>query len=176
MDSNRVTKLVFTSLCIAIGLLLPKFINLIPIAYPGAVFLPMHIPVLLCGFICGLPYGIVCGLITPLLSFIITGMPPIFPIGISMAFELATYGALVAMMYHLTGGKIFSSLIVAMIGGRIVLGLVNMVLFQFTDHTYGVTIFVTSAFITALPGIVIQLIIIPIIIRALKHAKIIQVG
>lgn len=175
MKKQRTRKLVFTALCIAIGLLLPKFINLIPIAYPGAVLLPMHIPVLLCGFICGFSYGVFCGLTLPLLSFVLTGMPPIFPTGISMSFELAAYGALTAVMYRLTKGKIYVSLVVAMIGGRIVLGLVNVILFKFTDQAYGITLFITGAFITALPGIIIQLIIIPIMIRALEKAKVLQV-
>lgn len=171
MRNDQIRKIVFTGLCIAIGLLLPKIINLLPIAYPGAIFLPMHIPVLICGFVCGLPYGVLCGMMLPLLSFLLTGMPPIFPIGISMVFELAAYGALTAIFYRLTKGKIFITLIIAMIGGRLVMGIANIILFSFAGNVYGITLFLTSACITALPGIIIQLIFIPPIVKALKKAN-----
>lgn len=171
MKKRKMFNIIFTGICIAIGLILPKFIHIIPISNPGSILLPMHIPVLLCGFISGLPYGIICGVTLPLLSFLVTGMPPVFPVGIAMAFELATYGALTAIFYQMMKGRVFFSLVGAMIGGRIVLGLVNIILYSFTDNVYGFTFFLTSAFVTALPGIIIQLIIIPAIMKAIEHAK-----
>jgi len=176
MKNEQIKQIVITGLCIAIGLLLPRLINIIPIPYPGAIFLPMHIPVIICGFVCGKYYGTICGAILPLLAFVLTGMPPIFPTGISMVLELATYGFLSAWFYELTKGRIFISLIVAMVGGRVVMGIVNIVLFNFTDNIYGISIFISSAFITAFPGIIIQLILIPIIIQALKKAHVMSIS
>lgn len=174
MRNNQVRKLIFTALCITLGLILPQFNRFIPIPNAGAVLLPMHIPVLLAGFLCGLPYAALCGLILPLLSFAITGMPPIYPIGLSMMLELAAYGAITAILYKLTKGKVFVSLIGGMLGGRIVMGIANAILLGMAGNTYGVKAFVTAAFVTALPGIIIQIIIIPIIVVALRKAKLVD--
>ena len=173
MKNNQTRNLVFTALCIAIGLLLPQIVNVIPISYPGSILLPMHIPVLICGFVCGARYGALSGAILPLLAFALTGMPPIFPTGVSMMVELATYGMLTGLLYKYSNGKIFLSLIGAMIGGRIVYGLVNTILFSIADQPFGIAIFISGAFVTALPGIIIQLIFIPSIIYALKRTNIV---
>lgn|SRR5690625_2793182 len=172
MQNSTTRNIIFTSLCIAIGLILPRFVNMIPIAYPGAVLLPMHIPVLVCGFLCGWRYGFISGLILPILASVLTTMPPLFPTAVSMSIELAAYGLLTGLLYQVTKGKIFISLISAMIGGRIVMGLANALLFSIADNAYGLTLFISGAFVTALPGIIIQLILIPMIIQAFKRAKI----
>jgi riboflavin transporter FmnP len=173
MENTKTKKLIYTALCITLGLVLTQINRLIPIANIGAVIAPMHIPVLLSGFLCGLPYAVFCGMILPLLSFVLNGVPPIYPIGISMMFELATYGALTAILYRYTKKKIYPSLIGAMIGGRIVMGIVNAIIFGVAGKSYGMSIFITSAFITILPGIIIQLTVIPAILYALKKAKLI---
>lgn len=169
MRNNQTTrKLVYTSICIAIGIILPQMLHLLPIANVGSVLLPMHIPVLICGFICGYKYGAICGIILPFLSFVLTGMPPLFPIGLSMMAELATYGLLAGIFYEVTKGKILPALLIAMIGGRIVLGISNAILFGLAGMPYGFEVFIGGAFVTALPGIIIQLLIIPPIMFALN--------
>lgn len=170
MNQTQLRKLVYTAICISLGLLLPM-VNKIPGANVGAIILPMHIPVLLAGFLCGIPYATFCGFILPLLNFILTGMPPIYPVGISMMLELAAYGCITAVLYRVTKGKVYVPLIGSMIGGRIIMGIANTILWGLQGKTYGLTIFLTSAFVNALPGIAIQLIIIPIILYALKKAK-----
>src|SRR5690625_4221682 len=171
MRSTTTRNIIFTALCIAIGLILPRLVNMIPMAFPGAVLLPMHIPVLVCGFLCGWRYGLVSGLILPLLASALTSMPPLFPTAVSMSIELAAYGLLTGLLYQMTKGKIFISLIGAMIGGRLIMGITNAFLFSIADNTYGLALFVSGAFVTALPGIIIQLIIIPVIIHAFKRAN-----
>lgn len=173
MRSTTTRNIVFTAVCIAIGLLLPQLVKFVPIAYPGAVLLPMHIPVLVCGFLCGWRYGAIAGIFTPLIASLLTGMPPLFPTAVSMMVELAAYGILTGLLYKLTNGKIFISLIGAMLGGRIILGIVNALLFSIADNAYGLTLFISGAFVTALPGIIIQLILVPIIIRSLQRANLI---
>ncbi len=166
-------KLIYTALCVAIGLILPQIIKLIPIANIGAIISPMHIPVLLSGFLCGVPFAAFCGIILPPLAFILTGMPPIYPVGISMIFELGTYGALTAVLYRTTKGKIYPSLMGGMLGGRAVMGIANAIIFGVAGSPYGISAFISGAFINALPGIVIQLIVIPAIVYALKKAGLI---
>lgn len=170
MKKTQITKLVYTAICIALGLLLPM-VNKVPGVNLGAILLPMHIPVLLAGFLCGIPYATFCGFILPLLNFALTGRPMLYPVGIAMMFELGAYGCITAVLYKLTKGKIYISLIGGMLGGRIVLGIANTILFGLKGNPYGLSVFLTSAFVNALPGIVIQLIVIPAIIYALKKAK-----
>ena len=162
-------KLIYSAICLAIGLLLPQVFHMFSVANAGSVFCPMHLPVLLCGFLCGWIWGGAVGILVPLLSSLITGMPPA-PMNISMMLELCAYGAL-AGVYKVTKKKVFLTLILAMLGGRIVLGIANTVIFGLSGTAYGFTTFLTSAFVTALPGIVIQLVLIPVILFALKKAK-----
>lgn len=175
MQHNQLTKIIFTSLCIALGIVLSYFIHLFGSPALGSILLPMHIPVLICGFVCGISYGVISGLLTPVLSFLLIGSPPIFPIGVSMMFELAAYGFLVAWLYRVMKGKIIVPLIIAMLGGRLIMGIVNIILFQFLQEPYGIALFISGAFVTAFPGIFIQLILIPIIVQSLRKARIIIV-
>ena len=166
-------RLILAGLCVALGIVLPIAFH--SVANAGSIFLPMHIPVLLCGLICGWPYGLACGVLAPLLSSLITGMPPIAFLP-SMLCELAVYGFVsgLLMRYVKTGkllADLYLSLVGAMLLGRLVLGLLNAVLFRAGE--YSIALWTTSAFVTALPGIVIQLAVIPVLVFALKKAKLI---
>lgn len=165
MKKTSIYQLILASIFVAIGLLLPTIFHSFGLL--GPVFLPMHIPVLLCGLLCGWKYGGAVGFIVPLLSFIFTGMPPLFPVGISMMFELATYGIVAGLLIKKT--NVFVSLIAAMLAGRIVSALANVILLGFSQKVF--TTFLAGAFVTALPGIIVQIIIIPIIILALNKGK-----
>jgi len=168
MDKTR--KMVFTGLCIALGVVLPLAFHTIPNA--GSIFLPMHIPVLLCGLLCGPLYGLICGAAAPLLSSLITGMPPmaILP---GMLCELAVYGLITGVLIGVIPAKnrlvsIYCALIGAMLAGRIVSGLLNALIFR--AGKYSLQMWLTAGFVTAVPGIVIQLIAIPVIVTALGKA------
>lgn len=174
MKKINTMRLIYAAICIALGILLPQVNKLIPVANIGAILSPMHIPVLLSGFLCGVPYAIFVGFILPLLNFILTGMPPIYPIGLSMMFELAAYGMIAALLYKVTKNNIWVSLIGAMLGGRIVMGIANTILFGLADKPYSFSTFLSAAFVTALPGIVIHLIVIPAVVYALKKAKLME--
>lgn len=166
-------RLILAGLCVALGIVLPVAFH--SVANAGSIFLPMHIPVLLCGLICGWPYGLACGVLAPLLSSLITGMPPMAFLP-SMLCELAVYGFVsgLLMRYVKTGkllADLYLSLVGAMLLGRLVLGLLNAVLFRAGE--YSVALWTTSAFVTALPGIVIQLAVIPVLVFALKKSNLI---
>ena len=165
--------LTMTAACIALGVVLPQAFHAIPNA--GSVLLPMHIPVLLCGLICSWQYGLLCGILTPILSHLITGMPPMAYLPPMIA-ELAVYGLLAGILVHVIRTKNFllntyAALIVAMVGGRICYGAVNALYFR--AGKYSMEIWLTSGFVTALPGIILQLIAIPVLCMALKKAKLI---
>lgn len=161
MKPTATKKLVFAALCVALGLLLPYAFHLIPNA--GRIFLPMHIPVLLCGLALGWPYGLACGVLAPLLSSLLTGMPPMAVLP-GMLCELAVYGLVAGWLSGVihTGRRLadlYLCLVAAMLAGRAVSGVLNALLFS--AGSYSMAAFVSSAFVTALPGIAIQLVILP---------------
>ncbi len=167
-------KMILTALCISFGILLPIFLHSVPNA--GSVLLPMHIPVLLCGLACGPFFGLFCGIATPLLSSLLTGMPPAAYLP-SMVCELAVYGLLSGLFLKNIKTKrpftnVFISLLLAMIGGRICYGILNALIFNVGE--YSLAIWATGMFVNALPGIIIQLILIPMLIFALKKSGVIK--
>ena len=171
---SSIKKMVISALFIAIGVVLPLAFHSVPNA--GRVLLPMHIPILLCGIVCGFPYGLFVGIITPILSSLLLGMPPaaILP---SMICELAAYGAASSLLMRYVRGKniyarIYISLIGAMLLGRIIFGALNSIIFD--AGSYSMQIWLAAAFVTALPGIVIQILVIPTIVIVLQKAKLIS--
>ena len=165
-----VRRTVLAALCIALCVVLPIAFHSIPNA--GSVILPMHIPVLLCGMICGWPYGFICGLLGPLVSSVLTGMPPMAYLP-AMMVECATYGLATGLLLkfvrtHNLTADLYISLIGAMLLGRVVSGVAKALIFS---PGMAMSVWITSSFVTALPGIVIQLVLIPQIIRILMKAK-----
>ena len=158
-----------TALCMALGLVLPVFFHMIG---AGSAFLPMHIPILLCGLLFGWQYGAICGLIVPILSSLLTGMPPIFPTAVAMMFELCAYGILTGVFYRGLHWNVYPALIAAMLGGRAVSGTANAVLMNVANKPYGFAAFLSGSFIEAVPGIVIQIVLIPLLIMALGKSPI----
>ncbi len=172
--SNNIKQMVITALLVAAGITLPFAFHSIPNA--GSIFLPMHIPILICGIVCGWKYGLICGVLTPLLSSLLTGMPPMAYLPI-MLFELGVYGFATGIIFHLMKGKnlllkIYIALIGAMIFGRITYGILNAVYFRVGSYAFD--LWISSAFITSLPGILVQITIIPIIVFALYKANLID--
>lgn len=168
---NLVTAAAF----LALGMVLPFFTGQIPSI--GSMLLPMHIPVLICGYVCGWQWGLLVGLIVPLLRSITLGMPPMMPVAAAMAFELAAYGAFTGFLYEILEKNtisIYISLIGAMIFGRIVWGLVSMVLYGIMGNAFSVQLFLSGALLKAIPGIILQLVLIPVIIITLRKAKVIE--
>lgn len=172
MKNKNVLKLTYAGLCLALCMVLPLLTGQIP--QIGSKLLPMHIPVLLCGFLCGPLWGLGVGLAAPILRSLVFGMPPLFPTAAAMAFELAAYGLLSGLFYRLLPKKtpyLYVSLILAMIGGRLVWGLAMTILMGLSGKGFSLAAFWTGAFANAWPGIVLQLILIPPVVAALKKAK-----
>ncbi len=171
--NTNIRNYTFTGLCIALCIVLPMAFHAIPNA--GSVILPMHIPVFICGFVCGWPFGLVCGITGPLLSSLLTGMPPaaILP---SMMAELAVYGVVSGLLIKFVKTKnivadLYISLIGAMLAGRVIAGIVKALMFA--KGTFTIMTWITAHFVTSVPGIVIQLAFIPALYLALQGAKII---
>ncbi len=166
---NNTKKLVLTALFAAIGVVLPQTFHMIPNA--GSVILPMHIPVLIAGFLVGPVYGLVCGIITPLLSHLIFSMPPA-PVLPGMLCELAVYGLMSGLLNKVVKmenqlAKAYVVLIGAMLCGRITYGMLNALIFR--AGSYSMQAWLSAAFVTAIPGIIIQLLLIPILVIRLRR-------
>ena len=173
-NQAKTVKIVLTGVFIALGIILPFLTG--QIQGIGNKLLTMHIQVLLCGFVCGGYCGLAAGFIIPLLRSLLYGMPPMFPVAVSMAFELCTYGLVSGILYKRLPRKnwsVYAALITAMIAGRIVGGAANVVLYGMQGNAYSVKMFLAGMFLNALPGIVLQLVLIPVIVMLLKKAKIV---
>ena len=165
---------VATAVCIALCVVLPFAFHAIPNG--GTLFSPMHLPVLICGIICGPQYGLVCGLLGPLLSSVLTGMPGMGYLP-TMMIELALYGLVSGLMMRLlhTGKQIvdlYVSLLTAMLVGRVITGLVRA--FIFAPGAYSLKAWATGYFVSCLPAIILQLILIPILYTALQKAHFVE--
>lgn len=172
---STITKLIFTGVCIALCIVLPIALHSIPNG--GTLFSPMHLPVLLCGVICGGPHGLICGLMGPLLSCLISGMPAMAKLPFMMV-ELGIYGLVAGLLMRFFHSKkllpdLYLSLLIAMLSGRIVAGLLKA--FVLTDGNYSLAVWASGYFISCLPGIIVQLILIPVLYVALERARLIPV-
>ena len=171
MKTNHIKKLILAALFLAMALVLPFLTGQIPEI--GAMLCPMHIPALLCGFFCGWPWGLMVGIVAPLLRSVTFGMPPMFPVAICMAFELATYGAVSGALYQKLPKKkasIYVALLVAMVVGRLVWGAAQFVCMGLDPAAFGFAAFWAGAITSAIPGIIVQIVLIPLLVMALeKH-------
>lgn len=172
---TKTKNLTLSGVCLALCLMLPFFTGQIPEI--GGALCPMHIPVLICGFLCGWEYAGMVGFLAPLLRYVLFQMPPIFPTGIAMAFELAVYGIVTGVLYQKLPRRnmhIYTSLLIAMLMGRIVWGVAEVVIAGITKTTFTWQAFMAGAFTTALPGIICHILLIPPIVMALKKAGVME--
>lgn len=168
MMIKETRKLVISAMLLALGIVLPFFTG--QIQQIGNLLLPMHIPVFLCGLICGWQYGGAVGSILPLLRSFMFGMPHLYPNAVAMAFELAAYGLFSGLIYEKCKKNLLSiyiSMLSAMLLGRLVWGGVQWLLLGINDTSFTLQMFFTGALINAVPGIALQLILIPAIMSVL---------
>ena len=169
---NQMRKITYTSLFIALGLILPFLTGQVP--QIGNMLCPMHIPVLLCGFLCGWSWGLLAGLIVPVLRSFLFVMPILFPNAICMAFELGTYGMVTGILHKKLPQKpwnVYVSLLAAMVLGRIVWGIAMSICLGINGQTFGMTAFLAGAVTNAIPGIFVQVVLIPVIVTVLEKEK-----
>lgn len=172
---NNVKKLAVTAMLFAVGMVLPFFIGQIPAI--GKMLLPMHIPVLLCGFIVGWQYGALIGFLLPIVRGLVFGMPPLYPNAVAMAFEMAAYGFVSGYLYSHARWQctkmLYISLVTAMLAGRLVWAFAEVILLGIGGNIFTWKMFAAGAFLNAIPGIIVQLTLIPIIMVALRRAKVV---
>lgn len=174
-QSNHIKNLVLSALCLAIAMFLPFLTGQIQTI--GNMLCPMHIPVFLCAYMCGWKWAAAVGFISPFIRYSAFGMPPLMPVGIGMAFEMLTYGLVAGLLYKALPKKtvnIYASLIISMIAGRIVWGIARLVIAGVVANQFTWQMFISGAVLTAVPGIVLHIVLIPLIVIALRKAKVID--
>ena len=173
---KRILKMVLSALFLALAYVLPFLTGQIPEV--GSMLCPMHLPVLICGFVCGWPWGLAVGAIAPLFRSLTLGMPPLFPTALCMALELATYGAIAGLMHRSLPkrrGCIYLSLLVAMIAGRLVWG-AAMLLCLGGSGGFTLAAFLAGAVTNAIPGIILQLVLVPLLVMTLDNPKVLRLS
>ena len=171
MTSLQIRKLTYAALFLALALVLPFLTGQIP--QIGSALSPMHIPVLLCGFLVGWPWGLAVGFIAPLLRSVIFGMPVMVPGAVAMAFELAVYGLVSGILYRLLPKKkwsIYVTLVVAMLAGRAVWGIARLIIAGLSGNSFTWALFLAGAFTNAIPGIILHIVLIPVIVMVLERS------
>ena len=167
-----IKKITLAGVLMALTLILPFLTGQIP--QIGSMLSPMHIPVLICGFVCGWQYGLIVGAVAPILRFLCFGMPPLFPVGLAMTFELAAYGLCAGLFYKVLPKKkssVYASLLLSMFIGRIVWGISMFIIAAVSSVNFSLSTFLAGAFINSIPGIIVHIIVIPIIVIALKKGN-----
>ncbi len=169
MKNKKIEKLVLAAMFLALGMVLPFFTGQIP--QIGKMLLPMHIPVLLCGLICGWNYGMAVGFVLPLLRSAVFTMPVMFPTAVGMAAELMTYGGVIGFLYAHSRWQcivsLYRCLIAAMVSGRVVWGFAQLFLLGIGAEGFTLQAFLAGALLNAIPGIVVQLVLVPAVMLAL---------
>ena len=168
--------MILAALFLALAYVMPFLTGQIPEI--GAMLCPMHIPVLLCGFFCGPVWGAVVGFAAPLIRSMLTGgFPPMFPTAVCMAFELASYGAIAGLMHKILPRKkpyVYVSLLIAMIVGRLVWGVAMFICVGIGGEGFTLAAFLAGAITNAIPGIIVQIVLIPILVMLLDNPKVID--
>ena len=167
--TNDIKNLTLSAMFLALAFVMPFLTGQIP--QIGSMLCPMHIPVLLCGFFCGAPWGLAVGCIAPLLRSFVLGMPPMFPTAVCMSVELAAYGFVAGWLHHTLPRKkanVYVALIAAMIVGRILWGIVMAGCMGFDASQFGFSAFITATVLNAIPGIILQIIFIPMVVISLE--------
>lgn len=176
MKHSALKNLVLSAMFLTIGIVLPFFTGQIP--QIGKMLLPMHLPVFLCGLICGWQYGLAVGLILPVMRSAIFFMPVMFPTAIAMSFELAAYGAVAGFLYNRSKWQciiaLYRSLFIAMLAGRLVWGCVQALLLGLSGSAFTLAAFFAGAFTNAVPGIILQLVFIPAVMVALDRTGLVR--
>lgn len=164
---NSLTKFTLSSLLLAIGLILPLFFGQVEIL--GQTILVLHIPIYLCGLLCGANYGLVVGFILPILRSCLFSMPIFYPNAIAMAVELSLYGFVSGYLWHKRKVcNIYLVLLISMIIGRLGWGIMEWLLLSLNQQSFTLNMFITLGFVQGIVGIIIQFFIIPPLYKVLK--------
>ncbi len=173
--SMNAKKITYSAVCLALAMVLPFISGQIP--QIGNMLGLIHIPIFLCGFLCGWKWGLAVGFIAPILRSLIFASPAMIPGGVSMAFELAAYGFFSGLLYRVFPKRIpfiYLTLIISMLCGRIVWGIVRLTVAGLTQTDFPMSLFIAGAITNCLPGIALHIILVPLTVMALDASGMIK--
>ncbi len=174
--SNSIKRLTLTAMFLAIGMILPFFFGQIP--QIGSMLLPMHIPVFLCAFICGWQYGVPMAIVLPLIRSFLFSRPNLYPEAIAIAFEMAIYALVAGLLYNSSSWRclrsLYRSLIISMVAGRVVRAIAQLSLLGIKGAPFSFSGFFSAVIIAGIPGIILQLMIIPAVMVMCKKTKLVH--
>ena len=169
-NRERILKTVLSALFLALALVMPYLTGQIPEV--GSMLCPMHLPILLLGILCGPLWGLAVGLTAPLLRSVLLGMPPLFPMAVSMSLELAAYGATSGLLRRLLPKKrffLYPSLLAAMLVGRLVFGVAMLFCMTCQGMGYPLSAFLAGTVTGSIPGILLQILLVPPLVMLVER-------
>lgn len=173
MKKNKnVYVMVTAAMFLAIAYILPFLTG--QISQIGNMLCPMHIPVLLCGYFCGVGWGGLVGFTAPLLRSLTLGMPVLFPIAVCMSIELAGYGIVSGYLHRILPKRkkyVYISLLLSMIAGRVLWGIAMSICVGIGNNSFGMKAFLNGALLNAIPGIILQIVLVPIVVMSLDKDR-----
>lgn len=175
MKRNPIKEVAIASLMVAMGIVLPFLTASNP--QLGSIFLLMHIPVLIAGLVLGPKYGLIVGMMTPILRSLLFTLPPLYPQALIMMFELGAYGFFIGLAYHHLPKRtidVYASLFIALLLGRAVWGIAASIFYPLAGFNFSFQIFLKTAFVTSLPGLGIQIVLIPLVFIYLKRTRVLD--
>lgn len=173
-SSLFIRKLTYSALCLALAIVLP-FLTRDRFRRSAQCSAPCTFRRFSADSSAGWQYGAVVGFVSPLLRMLMFGMPPVY-VAIAMAFELAVYGAISGLLYRAFPKKVTSiylSLLTAMIAGRLIWGAVKFVMAGIQHTEFSFALFLSGAVTTAIPGIILQIVLIPVLVMVAEKAKLV---
>lgn len=173
MMRTHIKNLTHTAVFLALGILLPFLFGQVP--QIGQMLLPMHIPVFLCALLVTWKHGIAVAVILPLLRALLFSRPVLYPDAIAIACEMATYALVAGLLYDSTQkmrvGALYASLLTAMLAGRVVRGAAQFTLLALRGTTFSSAAFFSGVIVAGIPGILLQLLLIPAIVLPLQKQR-----
>jgi len=156
-----------------LGVVLPMIFHMVGLSH---VFLPMHLPVLVCGLLVSPVTAFAVGVVTPIASAALTGMPPIVPTGVMMTLELGALGLMASCARRYLRLPIFVSVIVAMAAARLVTGLEMLGLAPLMGLKQSPMAYLAASVVSSWPGLALQLVVAPLAAASLGRISSYRAG
>lgn len=164
LSTTKAKYIIGTILLCGVGVTLPRIFHIAAGSSAGTIFLPMHIAVLIATLTFGVTSSIIVAGSSIILSYLLTNMPALTRLPY-MLIELVIYGVLLAVLNKKTNSYI--ALIATIILGRVLYAGVLFAATKFGLATYGITVWESAK--TGIPGIIIQLLFVPIIAKLINE-------
>jgi hypothetical protein len=165
MDRSELRQIPLAALFAALGVVLPPIFHVFGL---GSTFLPMFLPVMLGSMLLSWKFALVLAIFAPLTSWLLTGMPPLVPPILPLMLAELVLLALICSVLHVhLQRSVWFTLLIAIIADRLLLFF--MVTFAASWLSLDPAVFSIALVVSGLPGIVLQLLVIPLALKLLQQ-------